>query len=170
MTIVAGDTSPAENSCSRTRKPRLLAIDSGSVSIPNAPRFRPSTGAVAARRNPPERTKLSSGRFITMRVIRLQNLPRFRRFLPINGSRSESIRSPTTLNIAGSRVSAASMAITATKIAPSPTLKNTDSGTTSIPTSARTTVIPEKNTACEAVVPAFVMASFVAKPAARSSR
>ena len=88
----------------------------------------------------------------------------------INGSFQAFTRSPIRLSMAGSIVRAASTAMTVTSTAPSPTLKKTVVGTITMPSSAKTTVMPEKTTALVAVAPARPMASCFSRPRARSSR
>ncbi len=75
MTISAGATIPAVISLCRIRKPCLLRIESGNVTIPDEPRLRSITGLAAAISTPPESTRLSTGRRITARVTQVQNRP-----------------------------------------------------------------------------------------------
>jgi hypothetical protein len=79
-------------------------------------------------------------------------------------------RSPSSERIAGSKVIEAATAIRTTKIAPLARLRKIVFGTISNPSSARTTVIPLKNTARLAVAPARPIASSLSRPWSRSSR
>ena len=66
----------------------------------------------------------------------------------------QSVRSPRSARIAGSRVIDASSDISVTKIAPAARLRKIVVGRMNMPISARTTVMPLKNTARLAVAPA----------------
>ena len=91
-------------------------------------------------------------------------------FRPIQGSRSELMRSPSRPSSAGSSVSAASTETIATEIAPTARLFITFEGTSSIPLSAITKTVPLKSTARLEVAPDIAIASTSERPAARSSR
>ena len=80
------------------------------------------------------------------------------------------MRSPSTASVAGSSVSAASTDTSTTAIAPAAIERKIVCGTRNIPSSARTTVAPEKSTARFAVAPATATASSTSRPARRSSR
>jgi hypothetical protein len=75
-----------------------------------------------------------------------------------------------TASSAGSKVSEAATATSTTAIAPAAIERKIVVGFSSIPASASTTVIPEKNTARLAVPPAAPIAASWSRPRPRSSR
>ncbi len=85
-------------------------------------------------------------------------------------TRSASTLSPMIASSAGKSVIEAAIAMSTTRIAPMPRLRKIVLGSSSKPSSASTTVMPEKNTVRPAVAPAKAMASSLSRPAARSSR
>ena len=72
--------------------------------------------------------------------------------------------------MAGSSVIEETIDTTVTKIAPAANARKIVVGMMNMPSSARTTVIPLKNTARFAVAPAAPIASSLSKPFFRSSR
>ena len=92
------------------------------------------------------------------------------RLRPRYGTRTESTRSPSKPSSAGSSVSAAATETTPTMIAPAARLRMMFVGTSSIPNSATTNVLPLKSTALLAVAPVSPIASVFPSPCVRSSR
>ena len=82
----------------------------------------------------------------------------------------QSIRSPILQSIAGSSVIDAAIDTSVTKMAPAASARKIVVGMMNMPSSASTTVIPEKNTARLAVAPEAPIASSLSKPFFRSSR
>ena len=174
-TISTGFMSPPENWRSSTANACLASKSLGSVSTPETPVFIPSSGEAASRRTPTPITMATTGRRMALWAIRDQAdaWPLARRSMrrrPRNGSLSRLTRVPRSLSTAGSSVSAASTAIATTRMAPAPRLVNMVFGTSSIPSKARTTVIPLKNTARPAVSLAAETAWSLERPRASSSR
>lgn len=85
--------------------------------------------------------------------------------------RSESTRSPSKLNSAGSSIIVLRTAAMMTRIDPAPTARLLESGTIMRPASARATVTPLNITVRPVVAPVAASAStFFPVPFARSSR
>ncbi len=134
----------------------------------------PNSGIAATARIPVATSRLATGRAMTRRATMAQK-PWVRstscwRRRNRTGTRSAFTRSPMTASSAGSSVSEAATATSTTTIAPAAMLRKIVVGFSSIPASASTTVIPEKNTARLAVAPAALMAASLSRPRARSSR
>ena len=124
-TTSTGDTSPALKSSCRISKARRCSLPAGSVETPEIPDWSVNAGTAAAISRLADTDRLISGCRITSRTMKFQAPALVRscsRRRGRNGIRSASIRSPSTLRSAGSRVSAARTATTATEIAPSPRL------------------------------------------------
>ncbi len=147
-TIWAGSARPPEKSRASTVKARFDCTSFGYVLTPENPVLMPNTGSAAA-----------------MRMAASRSRRRYR-----NGTFPAFTLSPITPRMAGSRVSEADTATSTTAMAPVARDRKIVVGMSSMPHSASTTVIPEKNTARLAVPPATAMASTFSRPRCRSSR
>ena len=169
-TISTGEPSPPEKSLSKTRNACLDSTSSGRVLTPENPSACRGREEAASRSTPAATTRLTTGRPMTVRVIRSQNRPCRSGCRRPSDAEPRSTRSPSSASTAGSRVSEAITATTTTRIAPSPMLRKMVLGSSSMPARATTTVRPLNNTARLAVAPPRSIASSLSPPAARSSR
>ena len=111
---------------------------------------------------------------VTLRTMRDQTRPSTPALCstlrPSQGTRRALTRSPIRASTAGSSVSAASTVTIPTRIAPAARLRRIVSGTSTIPTIARTKAEPLNSTARLAVEPTVAMARSFSLPRRRSSR
>ena len=134
--------------------------------------FMLSAGIASATSRPPAMAMDRIGLFITRPTIELQNRdsrtrPLLRR---VNGIRPFSTRSPSHASTAGSTASVTNMAIATTETVATANDSNPASPVMNIPAIAMITVSPEIITARPDVAAATSSASWVLRPAARSSR
>ena len=175
-TICTGLVLPREKSRSRTSQPCLAYRSSGKLAAlaPLLPVFIMSTGEAASSRTVTAAASHTTGRRMMLWESRSQtpSWPAARRVAkrPTMGMRSAFTLSPSSPRIAGSRISEVSKVVKTTSMTPTPMLMVMSMGTMTMPTMARTTVMPLKRMARLAVAPVAAMASIFSRPRARSSR